>query len=261
MEAVSTVVLLEPACAISANRLAGRSVHGWFLDQVRCADASAGSVLHANLRHKPFTVSPAYCAESGRSGLWWLRVTSIFTPLSEWLLTWRAEAMSEVRLGDSRFRVLQVTTDASQHPWAGRAKLAVDVPAPHPVLRRVRLHFHTPTAFSGEHGATLFPEPRLVYRSLAAKWNEYGAPALDPAAVDTFCSNLQVEGYQLQTAVVPGVRRLEKGFTGHLDVSLIASAPVEAAAWLDRLSGFALFAGVGQKTTMGMGQVTAERSR
>lgn len=257
MAAVSAVVLLEPVWAIADGEIAGRSVHGWFLRCVSQCDRAAAAVLHANVRHKPFTISPAFCAEHVGRGLWWFRVTSVFDPLSDWLLTWRAEAMAEVKLGCHTFRVLRVTTDGSEHPWAGRARLSDDASVPERAVRRVQLHFHTPTAFRGEKCLTLFPEPRLVYRSLAEKWNEYGAPQIRAAAIETLCSSLRVDEYKLETAAVPGVRRLEKGFTGYLDLSLMDSPSGDAACWLNRLSGFALYAGVGQKTTMGMGQVTA----
>ena len=122
------------------------------------------------------------------------------------------------------------------------------------------LTFHTPTAFSSNarNVTSLFPTPELVFRSLGRRWNVYAGSCGTIAAerLDELCAALRVMHYSLTTRSVRLAPHMTtKGFVGTCEYSVGRTTP-EQRRLLRLLAGFAFFAGVGLRTTMGMGQVT-----
>ena len=123
--------------------------------------------------------------------------------------------------------------------------------------RRHELHFITPTAFKSRGGYQILPSARLILQSTIKKWNgcfpECPIEDEDGEGMDALADGLRCRGLCLQDAVYRLKGNVVPGFTG--------------ALWLDnRLNGFhaqladalllfAGYAGVGIKTTLGMGGV------
>lgn len=119
------------------------------------------------------------------------------------------------------------------------------------------LDFRTPTAFKSKGRYLNLPTTRLVLQSLIHKWNgsitdcpiedEDGA-GLDALAAGIFCESFCLRNriYYLKGCSIPG-------FTG----SLVLENRLEGFHRLlaDALLQFSTFAGVGIKTTLGMGGV------
>ena len=123
--------------------------------------------------------------------------------------------------------------------------------------RRHELHFITPTAFKSRGDYQILPSARLILQSTIKKWNgcfpDCPIEDEDGEGLDALADGLHCRGLRLQDAVYRLKGNTVPGFTG--------------ALWLDnRLSGFhaqladalllfAGYAGVGIKTTLGMGGV------
>jgi len=108
----------------------------------------------------------------------------------------------------------------------------------------------------------VFPEPSAVFESLARQW-EIFAPAslrmatggITPQAIGTWCEeHVIVSRYSLQTCYLPSSKFGLTGFQGDVLYEVKGSPAAAEASWLSSLARFALFGGVGYKTTMGMGQ-------
>ena len=207
----------------------------------------------------PLTPDGETPAGDGRARFW-LRVTT----LDERLTGVVARAVTDrVRIGRATLAVTDVVTQAWRHTWAGavsyeRLVAAVQAGASDSA---VVLEFHTPTAFSSNlrNVATLFPEPALVFRSLGKRWNAHAGErfVIDEGLLDELCELLRVERYALETRDVRLGSRLEsRGCVGSCEYSVGHRAPREHRQLLRLLGEFAFFAGVGLRTTMGMGQVT-----
>ena len=241
----------------------GRGELGLFLDLVRRRDPSLSAELHGNERLKPFTLSPLTpdpTLSKGGRRRFWLRVTA----LDERLATVVADPVSErVRIGRSLLDLADVVTEPWRHGWAGsvsyeRLLTAVGVAETDP---GVVLTFHTPTAFASRirNVARLFPEPALVFRSLGKRWNVHAGDRfiVDEGLLDELCDVLRVERYTLGTRDLRlGSHFQTKGCVGSCEYSVGHRAPREHRQLLRLLGEFAFFAGVGLRTTMGMGQVT-----
>jgi CRISPR-associated endoribonuclease Cas6 len=125
------------------------------------------------------------------------------------------------------------------------------------------MYFASPTAFSmGDRQFALFPEPMLLWDSLMRVWNSYAPPILqiDKTTLRNFISqNVIVSDYTLHTTTLHFPKHKQKGFVGTCNY-LVRHEGAESAQ-LAALAEFARYAGVGSKTTMGMGQVRAEDIR
>lgn len=161
-----------------------------------------------------------------------------------------------------------------------------------PAAQQVGLEFRSPTAFSDGQMAWgkrmhLFPDPDRVFDRLARVWNEWAPPALalDVLGLQAYAREwVAVAHHDLETRLFHFDRYAQVGFTGQCLYRLMDArpraragkrAPKEAAAAqsgacleppatvgagltpaqaLHLLAEFAFYAGVGQKTAMGMGQ-------
>jgi CRISPR-associated endoribonuclease Cas6 len=122
------------------------------------------------------------------------------------------------------------------------------------------LQFASPTAFETENGNALFPMANQVFaESLGRKWNEHAPEKLPPGLLGELAQQTRVERFSLWTEAVRfrGDRSrpfVEKGFVGECEFSVGPRGSPEAQRALHLLADFAFFAGVGKRTTLGMGQ-------
>jgi CRISPR-associated endoribonuclease Cas6 len=93
-------------------------------------------------------------------------------------------------------------------------------------------------------------------------WNTYAPTSLHIeklALRDSLLHYLVLTSCSLSTHTLHNAKYTQKGFCGHCTYAL--QDINEWAAQITRLAAFAPFAGVGYKTTMGMGQVSVDLHR
>ncbi len=197
------------------------------------------------------------------------------TPVGE------ALALPQLRLGRVQFDVQELRVIAPEAQtahavsWCGYttyqalAREARAMPAGEAAEHVVGLEFRSPTAFSDGQQVWgkrmhLFPAPDRVFLRLAHVWNAWAPQdlALDVGALRAYLDAYVVPShYALETRVIRFDRHPQVGFVGRCHYTLFpqaAAAPIGAdltpAQAVQMLARFAFYAGVGQKTTMGMGQ-------
>jgi CRISPR-associated endoribonuclease Cas6 len=119
--------------------------------------------------------------------------------------------------------------------------------------------FLSPTGFKRDNRQIFLPLPELVFGSLLRKWRAL----LEPGAwsgVENALPRIEIQSYRIQSHAVKlkadaGRKsdRILRGFTGETEYSFRALTGTECEA-LSALSFFAFFAGVGYKTSQGMGE-------
>lgn len=266
----SIVLELSATSTTTIPASMGHQAHALFLDLVRRVDPALAARLHDEPEYRPFTVSMLSGANI-RDGkaflqegqLYRLRVTLLDGgPLWQCLSAYFLEAGPITLLIDkaefSLARVLS-TPSADVTGWAGYTDwqtLAATAPR-----NTITIRFASPSAFSmGDRCFAFFPEPILLWDSLMRSWNRYAPEVLriDKLAMRDFVTrHVTVSDYDLHTTRLFFPKYAQKGFMGTCSY-FIKETNGEYAPQLIALAEFARYAGVGYKTTMGMGQARIE---
>lgn len=226
--------------------LGGRAAHGLLLALCRDWEPDLGSALHDGDGARPFSLSPLTDGAGGE-GLH-LRVALLDGQWGEAM----ARALERVRqsgtiypLAGAKARIANVRV-SGQASYEGLLAQAGDT-------SRLRLAFQSPTMFRRSGLSLVFPQPELVFGSLLRSWNRF-APVQLPSWRPEDLSCIMVSDYSLHTELVEfGDYRLI-GFSGEVSYRLADSAGRNERKAINCLADYAAFAGVGYKTTMGMGQ-------
>lgn len=289
-ELFSILLRLHPIQVGWVSPSSGREAHAAFLDIVRQNDENLAEHLHQPNQRRPFTVgllqgfnhlTAAQLEEATARNqqvqvspgqVYWLRITildaTLFGVLFQHLIT-RPRTFI-IRLGEARFEVSRLIGSpepgGSANSWAAHSSFA-EMSTYTAVQREYTFEFATPTAFSmGQKSwgklMNLLPEPAHVFESLARQWEVF-APAhqrLTAAGLNlrdfvSWCAeSLIVACYRLETRYLPSSKFAQPGFQGTITYELKRAQSSPEARWLTPLAHFALFSGVGYKTSMGMGQ-------
>ena len=194
-------------------------------------------------------------------GLYRVRFTILqdrpFLKLSEYFLGIRKGVRLFLAGAPVSVKEVLITPTAAD-PWPGHADPA-ELLARAQGVNAITLFFASPTTFRRGDINLPLPVPRLVFQSLYEKWQHFCPHLpLKEDLLDFIDQNLFPAEYDLQTNMVNfGKNAMYVGFTGRCTFGLkqrtIQTYP-EHARQVDLLASFAFYAGVGQKTTMGMGQ-------
>lgn len=265
----SLILELTPTTSMSIPALPGDHTHAFFLDLVRQTDPSLSARLHDDPHYRPFTVSALSGAQERNTTLFLqtgqiyrLRFTfldggPLWHCLSDHFL---AVHEMKVHLGSADFTLQRVLSTAANDAtgWAGY--IGWQTLAATESYTSITLQFASPTAFSlGERNFSLFPEPILVWDSLMRTWNLYAPEVLqiEKQAMREFVKTHVIIGdYDLHTTMLHFPKYKQKGFIG--TCTYIVKKSGEHAAHFAALAEFARYAGIGYKTTMGMGQARLE---
>lgn len=120
----------------------------------------------------------------------------------------------------------------------------------------VRLTFRTPTTFHSRGRSLPLPVPDVLFLSVLQRWRAWGGIDLGPGAEATISGAAALRRHRLRSVSVQMEGRFT-AFVGTAEFTLVRPEP-SYAGLLAVLAAFAEFAGVGQKTAMGMGSVRTE---
>lgn len=268
-EGILSSVLLELRAHHHASlpSAMGHLIHAMFHQLLTRVDPALSVRLHQAGVHRPFTLSPLLGGQReehrvivSEGTTYHVRITLLdggylWHCLSTLLLE---GGPCTVRLGEATLLFTRLISTSDATGWVGKTtwqELASLTPR-----REITLSFTSPTAFhTNEHAFALVPEPLLVWGSLIRTWNSSA-----PASLSLSYSGLQeiiahgitVLRCDLSTSTLQYPKYTQKGFLGTCTYRL----PEEEkhATQLTCLAAFARFAGVGYKTTMGMGQVRSD---
>lgn len=216
---------------------AGIQVYPARLYGVACTMLEDDSVPHT-AQHKPFLVGPLFSGSAGRA---------------RWRLGWLAAAEpppvpTTVALGPARCEV-QVTRPTS----VTFAELLASPPR-----RHVELHFVSPTFFARNGQDLLLPDPVLIMRSLATRWDAHApsALALPTEVLSALLDSVYLDEMDSETQRAQVSRTMwQTGFVSAVRLALTKAGSEVTAQAFTALTRFAECAGVGAQTTHGFGAV------
>lgn len=137
-------------------------------------------------------------------------------------------------------------------PWAGRSDW--EALGKDRAQGPLQMIFCTPTTFRQGDLDLPLPVPRLVLGGLLEKWNRFSPfpLPLDPESLER---RVALSAGRVRIRPFHDGRDEIRGFVGCAEFHVARSASAEERRALGALADFAFFAGVGRKTTHGMGLV------
>jgi CRISPR-associated endoribonuclease Cas6 len=267
----STVVRLRAKQDGCLPRAMGEYGHAAFLSLIREVAPDLSKAIHEAGNRQPYTVSPLIGGKRERRGVsvrtgggYWMRFTILDPALYSVFSRYFAESISfepVLTLGKVPFVIEEVTTSQQPDSWSGYATFSKLFTEAHlePI---VSLQFLSLTAFSlgkvpnvGPR-FSIFPEPSLVFDSLLRQWNQFAAQPLKNHREwqEWISQHVIVRRYRTESDLWQFKQHPQIGFVGHCTYEVKGDCPEEIRQF-NALTDFAFFAGVGCRTTMGMGQV------
>lgn len=266
----SLVLTVRAAQAVDLPRNLGRASHALFLRLIAARDPGLAYALHEETGARAFTCSGLVGGQSDAQALHltpgaevWLRFAGLNAQVSEHLLGLANEPPDVVELDGHRLQVCKATVDSQEHPWAGRdgyrALCDRILHAPGLPSRSVTVEFASPTTFhtrnaAGQRVNVPLPLPGLVFGSLLDRWQVFSPIAVDPDTRRYAEEMVVLSRHKLRTRALRFKEAgSEIGFVGEATFATLSIDRYWGRV-LQVLAAYAFYAGVGAKTTMGMGQ-------
>lgn len=243
--------------------------HAAFLRLLEQADPNLAEQIHNGRGKNPFTLSPLHGYERtsksqlqinlGQEG--WLRLTLLDTHIFHTFINHflhNPGRHTTIRLNQIPFQVTEILNHPASHPLAGYTTLS-QLAQENNQADTLQLHFTTPTAFSLRRDPyrrqILFPDPVTVFGKLAHSWDKLTGEETHTAVTQYTTHCALVKAYQLQSQMLIIKKQPQIGFTGHATYQFKDQTNHPMLAHLHRLAHLAFYTGLGNRTSMGMGQV------
>lgn len=128
-------------------------------------------------------------------------------------------------------------------------------------IHTITLKFLTPTSFKSQGEYIFFPDIRLIFQNLMKKYQVQmvGEEEIDLDLLNEISQALKVVNYRLTSSYYPIHRVFIPGMVG--EVKFIVKGNQTLANYIWMLLKYGEYAGLGIKTTMGMGAIIATMER
>jgi len=282
----SLVLNLLPESPIPPGFTSGKHLHALFLNLVSSVNPEMGSQLHANQANKSFTLSPLQLLKqrhrppqtsadsllrwtyrqpiSSGTPCWWrisLLDDRLFAQLNQLWLNLNPNQPWHLGPADLHITSIQGTAQSTQ-PWANFCPYQQLYDQASDQERKLTLQFYTPTAFRQGKFDSAMPTPDRVFGSLLRRWNHYSGLEFPTDILET----VQPSYFDIRTEVAIDPRSQFQntgakvhpsnqfmGCVGKVTYQVLGQVDALTLKQLNTLADFALYAGVGRKTPMGMG--------
>jgi CRISPR-associated endoribonuclease Cas6 len=276
----SLVLNLLPKTSIPANHLSGRHLHALFLELVGSLNPELATTLHHQTTEKAFTLSPLQIVhqpnrkQSGADQLQWQHRRSIPAGTPCW---WRISLLDETlfsslthlwlsldpnrpwHLGPAELQVSRILGTAQpEQPWANfqSYQQLYDQAGEHiqqnpKTCRKLDLQFCTPPTFRHKRYDTALPMPEFVFQSLLKRWNHYSGIPFPKDIIEPIYPSF----FDIRTEIAIDSRSKFIGSVGTVTYQILGDIEPITLQQINTLANYALYAGVGRKTPMGMGMV------
>ncbi len=266
----SFVITLCPEADVSLPGLGGEALHGLWFEALRRADADFAAQLHDLRGPRPFSLSGVLNAFPRRQGRLAVPAGNSLTfrlgLLDDEVIDCTLTAFlhpekigGSLRLGSTPVRLGSVAFQTGSHRLVRSATYpallqnATDAP-------RLTLRFLSPTSFRSGTDQDVLPRPERVFGSLFQAWQAWSPVRLDDHLPQVF-SLLRIAAYELRTELVHFGRYKVIGFKGQVTYAFPPELRPDVRRLLHALADFAFYAGVGYKTTMGLGQAGTRQEK
>jgi CRISPR-associated endoribonuclease Cas6 len=272
----SLILNLVPQSPIYPHFLTGRHYHALFLNLVSYVDKNLGDHLHESNSDKAFSLSPIQTSPaisrsqnvdrkqcqghlqwrhekpiSPGTPCWWrisLLDDTLFSKLTNLWLNLNPEQPWHLGSADLFITSIQGTSQSTQ-PWANASSYQQIYENASDTNTIFNFTFATPTAFRQGKFDTTLPTRESVFNSLLSRWNKYGNIQFSDINLEAIYPSF----FNIHTEITSDSRSKFIGFVGEVSYRILGDAEPLLIKQINALANFALYCGVGRKTTMGMG--------
>lgn len=244
----------------------GRANYAEVLNQFNRIDGRLANLVHEGEGAKPLTCSSLIGPRTNGRSLfvrqgetYSVRLTGLTSEVSQGLLTAFQESPPAIwRVHGCSFAVTKAVCDAAIDPWTG--KTTYGELAAQPLLdeeRNDRLNFifDSLTAFKSAGHHFPLPLPEMVFGSLADRWNAFSPVVLSPEMRTFGHESIGISDFNLRSQHLSTKNEgMVIGGAGRVTYRLF-TANHNWLAQVHMLANFAVYSGVGVKTTFGMGRL------
>ncbi|MDJ0581168.1 CRISPR-associated endoribonuclease Cas6 [Crocosphaera sp.] len=263
----SLIINFTPLSPISPIYLKGRHIHALFLTLVSHVDQQLGNSLHHSQSDKAFSLSPLQITRKNgnHNNLKWTHDKSISPGASCWFrvsllddtlfgqltqLWLNLNPYQPWHLGSADLQITSILgTPQSTQPWANACPYQQLYEQGSETERTFKFIFATPTAFRQGKYDTPFPTPESVFKSLLNRWNKYSSTKITDLKIDSLFPSY----FDIKTEIFTDYRSKFIGCIGNVQYRLLGEVACLQIKHFNVLADYALYCGVGRKTTMGMG--------
>jgi CRISPR-associated endoribonuclease Cas6 len=237
---------------------------------VSSVDQALGDSLHISEADKAFTLSPLQI--HSRRGItshllrwqyekpitpetpcWWrisLLDESLFTKLTSLWLNLNPKHLWHLGSADLLITSILATPQSVQ-PWANSYNYQQIYENASETKREFYFNFSTPVIFRQGSFDSALPTRELVFQSLLNRWNRYSGIPLESIPVESLFPSF----FDIKTQLTDKAYSKFIGCVGEIHYRLLGDVSPLAVKAINTLADFALYSGVGRKTTMGMGMI------
>jgi CRISPR-associated endoribonuclease Cas6 len=266
----SLVLNLVPQSPIYPEFLSGRHYHALFLNLISSVDPTLGEYLHSAKADKAFTLSPLQIQRQYKqhhhtlqfghqkpiaagTPCWWrvsLLDDTLFSKLTPLWLNLNPE--QPWHLGSANLYITKIQgTPQSTQPWANACNYAQLYEQASDKERNLSFSFATPVSFRQGRYDTFLPIKECVFNSLLSRWNKYSGIEISSIPIES----IYPSAFDINTEVISNYESKFIGCVGAISYRILGDVEPLAVKQINALADFALYAGLGRKTTMGMGMV------
>jgi CRISPR-associated endoribonuclease Cas6 len=241
----------------------GEAAHRLAIFVIASGDEALAKKLDASDGLKPFTTSnlrgPFPNGRLDPGALYKLRLTALDQKVADIFEAARKAGTlktgANVELDFLRFQVQDEANGEAGPAGATYQSLTNGLFAPEPPPHRLTLQFTSPTVFKSDGRQFPFPLPEMVFGSLLEHWNaSESIPTPLPAEARKYAREcLRLGRFDLHSRFLRLHGEPFHGFTGRVTFHTL-NYDRYWMSMMAMLARYAAFAGVGAKTTMGLGQ-------
>ncbi|NJR39366.1 MAG: CRISPR-associated endoribonuclease Cas6 [Leptolyngbyaceae cyanobacterium CSU_1_4] len=263
----SLILNLLPTSSIAPGYLTGKHLHALFLTLVSSVDRALGDRLHEQKTEKAFTLSPLQVSDRtprdrllqwdykrsipAGTACWWrisLLDEELFSHLTPLWLNLNPTQSSHLGSADLQITSILGTPQLTQ-PWANFSPYSQLYEQASDSTRQIAFSLCTPATFrQGKYDSAL-PTRDCVFHSLLKRWNRYSGIPFPETLVEYLFPSF----FEVRTELVNDPNSKWAGCVGVISYRILGDADSVAIKQINALADFALYAGIGRKTTMGMG--------
>lgn len=239
---------------IEKQKTNAEAINGLALEIIAVCDPLLATCIHDEKNNKSFTTRLL----SLRNNYLNLRITllqdSYFERMAKVLLN---ACTRPFLLNDHRLMVSKIMCSKnSENYWANQLTYDEIYESASNKDRMIFFNIHTPLAFKAGDNFIYLPYPELFFKNLHNRWNAFSEIKFDDSLLDLLKENVFIEDFNIRNEELLSSTIKLKGCVGKFSYKISKKADERFIHYINTLSDFAYFSGVGIKTILGMGQVS-----